>query len=116
MGAKDRPVGIVEIQVVLPAYVLASAHVVMQIFQLVLAVNVVRQNGVFQIAKEIPADHGVFEVDIITEPLLVRIKGNIAVAVIGEKPDGQLVEGEKIPPEKIGVFFQQLAVPLVAGP
>ena len=47
MRTENSPVGVMEIHMVLPADVFASAHVVVQIFQFVLAVNVVGQDGFF---------------------------------------------------------------------
>ena len=53
------------------------------------------KNGVFQIVEKILANNGIFKVHIITEPLFLRIKGNIATLIVeGEEAEGE-GEGEE---------------------
>ena len=105
VGAEGPPIGIVEIDMVFPTDILALADIVVEILQLILGVDILRQNGVFQVLKEVPADDGIFKVHKIPKPLLRRIIGDVAAVVVkGEKQHGQLFEGHEVPPKQVGVF------------
>ena len=115
VGAEILPVGIMQIDMVFPANIFTLPNIIMQIFQLILAVNVMGQNWVFQILKKVLADDGIFEVGKLAEPLLLRIERHIAVMVVVRKEaEGQLFKRKEVLPEEIWVFFQQLAVTLIA--
>ena len=105
VGAEGSPIGIVEVDMVFPADVLALADIVVEILQLILGVDILRQNGVFQVLKEVPADDGIFKIHKIPKPLLRRVIGDVAAVVVkGEKQHGQLLEGHEVPPKQVGVF------------
>ena len=113
--AEGLPVRIVEIDMVLPAHILASAHVVVEILQLVLGIDLRCENGLLQVMEEIPAHHGVVDVDVLPEPGLPDMEGDKAPGAEGVEPDGQVSEGGEILSEEIGVALKELAVALIAG-
>ena len=84
--------------------------VVIQIFQLILRGNAVRQNRPIQILEKILADDGIFKVDIVPEPLFCRVEWHIAPAVVGVEADGQILERNEVFSEQIGVFRKQSAI------
>ena len=113
MRAEDRPVGVVEVNVVFTPHPLAFAHTVVQVFQLVLGVYVRRQHRLFQVMKEVSVHHRSVEVYIVGKDAAFPVKGEIAVVVVGVEADGQLLKGRKIPPEQVGIASQQGAVLLI---
>ena len=77
---------------VLAAHILAVPHVVVQVFQLVLGINLLSQEGIFQIFKEISVDHLLTRVHHILEPLRARVIGHIGAVVKGVKLYGQFLK------------------------
>ena len=100
---------------VLFADVLAGAHVVVEIFQFILRVNVVCQDWVIQVFKKVPADDGVFEVNIVAVSPFSEVERDIAALIKGVETDRQLIKAWEILSEDIWIFFQQLAVAPVAA-
>ena len=113
MGAEGPPVGVVKINMVFPADVFAFAHIVHQILQLILGIDVGGEDGGVQIFEEIAGDYGGFKIYIIAKTPLFRVEGRIAVIVVRKKVNGELLKGEKILAEQVRVLFQPLAVSLV---
>ena len=110
VGAELPPAGVGQIDVVLHGHVLAAAHVVPQVLQLILGKDVLCQNGFFQTFEEIPANNCIFRVDIVPKPPFLRAEGDKPVVVKGIKADGQVREIGKVLAEEIGIALQQLAV------
>ena len=96
MGAEGPPVGVVKINMVFPADVFAFAHIVHQILQLILGIDVGGEDGGVQIFEEIAGDYGSFKIYIIAKTPLFRVEGRIAVVVVRKKVNGKLLKGEKI--------------------
>ena len=103
--AEGPPVLIVEVHVVLPAHVVAAAHVVPEVLQLILGVDLRRQNGLFQVFEKVPADDGFSDINELPKLLPVREEGDVAVVTVWVELNGQLLEGRKVLPEQIGISF-----------
>ena len=95
---------------IFPADKFTFAHIVDKIFQLILRINVVRQNRFLQRLKERPADNGIFEVNIVSESFFIDIERDKADIVEGIKADRKLFKGQEVLPEQIGILRQQPAV------
>ena len=115
MGAKLCPIGVVQIDVVVSGHVLAPAYIVIQILQLILGVDIRGQDRVIQILEEISGDLWQIEIHIIPKSLLRRIEGDETFVIKGVKLNRQLLKGQKIPAEEIGVLLQQLTILFIPG-
>ena len=101
---------------VFPGHILAAADIVVQIFQFILGVNILGQNGILQILEEVLADDGIFQVKKIPETVLRHEIWHIAAVVVeGDKPDGQVLKLQEVLPEQIGVLGELLTVSLIAA-
>ena len=94
---------------------LAFAHVVVEIFQLILGKDVFRQDGLFQILEKVPGHPGQLEIYVLPEAPLPHMERHKAVVVIGVEAQGQKFKVKKILAEQIGILRKQLAVVLVPG-
>ena len=102
--AENRPVGIVQINMVFACNVLTGAHIVAQIFQLILRVNVIGQNRLFQIFEKVPADNRIPHIDKRVKALFGGNKRHIAaIPVIRQEADGQILKREKVLAEQIRI-------------
>ena len=81
---------------VLPSDELALADIIRQIFQLILGVHIVGQDGFLQILEEISAYNRLFEVDIVAKPGLVGIKGKVSLIVKGKEFYGEIGKRKEV--------------------
>ena len=63
--------------------------------------------------KEVSVYHRDSEIYIVGKDAAFPVKGEIAVVVVGVKPDGQILKRRKIPPKQVGIAGQQGAVLLI---
>ena len=100
---------------VFPAHPLAPAYVVVEIFQLVLGVDVFGQDGLFQITEKITVNHRVVKIHIVPKTVFLRIIGQIPSVVKGEETQGQFLKGRKALLEAVWIVSQGLQVALIAA-
>ena len=100
---------------ILAGHVLTAAHIVPEVLQLILRIDIRGLDGVLQVLEEIMLYNGPLQVDVIPEPFFRRIKRHIAGVVKGEKADGKVLERQEIFLENIRVLSQKCAIFPVAG-
>ena len=101
---------------ILPRHILASAHVVPEILQLILRVHIRCEDRFLQILEKVAADHRLFDVGKLAKLSLIDKERDIALLAVGVEPDRQLIKIRKVLPEQVRVFFQQLHIPFIPAP